>query len=144
MQFGGDLLVHQARHDEAHDFAFAGGQRVVCAAQRGDRLLGRQALAVTAQGIGNGVEHVLVAKRLGEEIHRAGLHGLDRHGDVTMTGHEHDGHAHAAFLELFLEGKAALAAQPDVEDQAAGHVLLGEGEEVLRRFERLNAQADRT
>jgi hypothetical protein len=49
----------------------------------------------------------------------------------------------AAPGEFLLKRQAALATQPDVEDQAAGPVVLRKSEELLRRREGLDAQADR-
>ncbi len=40
--------------------------------------------------VDNGVQHVLVAKRLGQEVDRSGLHGPHRHRDVAVAGHEDD------------------------------------------------------
>ena len=35
-----------------------------------------------------GIEHVLITKRLGQEIDRSSLHGPDGHRNVAMAGHE--------------------------------------------------------
>jgi|GraSoi_2013_20cm_1033751.scaffolds.fasta_scaffold45452_1 hypothetical protein len=36
------------------------------------------------------VDHVLIAKRLWQEVDRTGLHSPHRHRDVAMSGRRHD------------------------------------------------------
>ncbi|MNE79954.1 hypothetical protein D3C80_1764850 [compost metagenome] len=61
-----------------------------------------------------------------------------------MPGHEYDRHVHSALLDLLLKGEAAFATQPDIENQATRRVVLREGKKILRRFECLHMQANRT
>jgi len=46
--------------------------------------------AVTINRLLNSVEQLLITKRFREKVHRAGLQGLHRHWNVTMSGDEHD------------------------------------------------------
>ncbi|MCY1383754.1 hypothetical protein D9M69_719100 [compost metagenome] len=65
IQFGGDLLVHQARHDEAHDFAFASRKRLIGGAQRSQGVFCRNARTILGQSGCDRVQHVLIAEGLG-------------------------------------------------------------------------------
>ena len=70
----------------------------------------------------NRIQHILIAKRLGQKIDCSSLHGFDRHGDVAMAGHEYDGDVNGGFGQLGLEVEAAQPGQSDVEHQTARHV----------------------
>src|SRR5213080_3573079 len=46
--------------------------------------------AIVVERRGDRMQHVLIAKRLGQKIDRAGFHGLDGHGYIAVAGHEYD------------------------------------------------------
>ena len=83
----------------------------------------------------NGVEQVLIAKRLGQEFDRAGLHGAHRHRDVAVPGDEDDREVEPRLRDFALEIEPAQARHADVEHQAAGRVGPLEAQEFLRRGE---------
>ena len=89
-QLGGDLLVEQTGHDPRQDVPLAWGEGRVAAAQLGPLRAVRAHRPVALDRAADGVEEVLLAERLRQELHGAGLHGLDRHGDVAMPGEEDD------------------------------------------------------
>jgi len=64
-------------------------------------------VAIALKRRGDRIQHVLIAKRLGQKIDRAGFHGLDRHGDVAVAGHEYDRNSDVRLGELGLEIEAA-------------------------------------
>src|SRR4051794_10522342 len=130
IHLGGDLLVHQASYDEPHNFSFARCERVVRTTERRHRLFGGETLTVARQRFGDGIQHLLVAKRLRKKIDCPRFHGLDCHRNVTMPGHEYDRHAHTSLRYLLLQGKAIFAAQPDIENQATARAVLRESEKV--------------
>jgi hypothetical protein len=139
---GGDLLVHQAGGDMAHHLALARRQGLVLGA---DVALGRgfgTVLGIALERRRHGIEHVLVAKRLGEEIDRAGLHGAHRHRNVAVAGHEDDWIADALADELALQIEPAHAGKADVQHDAAGAVGQRAAEQFGRRAEQARLEAD--
>jgi len=85
-----DLFVQQAAHHERHDLTLALRQQFVPPSQLGQIRPPTSCGPVTINRLPNGVEQLLVTKRFREEVHRAGLQGLHRHWNVTMSGDEHD------------------------------------------------------
>ena len=68
-----------------------GDRRRKALAHAGGGLLAARAASRSASmARRHGVEHVLVAERLGQEVDGAGLHGAHRHRDVAVAGHEDD------------------------------------------------------
>ena len=45
-------------------------------------------LAISLDRLPDSAQKVLLAKRLGQKLHSAGLHGAHRHGDVGLAGDE--------------------------------------------------------
>jgi hypothetical protein len=121
-EFAGDLLVHQPGGDHAHHLTFALGQGFEARAQFRELLLVFSPVAVALERGGDRVQHVLIAKRLGEKIDRACFHSLDRHGDIAVAGHEYDRNAHVRFGELGLEIEPAHPRQSDIQHEAARHI----------------------
>ena len=143
-QFAGDLLVHQAGGDEAHHLAFALGQAVEACSYVRQALLVLSPAAIAFDRRGDRVQHVLIAEGLGQEIDRAGFHGLDRHGDVAVPGHEYDGNMDVRLGELALEIEPAHPRQSDVEHEAACHFGKLAAQKVRGRAERLDPETDRS
>src|SRR5262249_8852666 len=102
-QFAGDLLVHQASSDEPHHLAFTLGQAVEACPHVRQALLVISPAAIALDRRGDRVQHVLIAEGLGQKIDGAGFHGLDRHGDIAVAGHEYDGNVDVRLGELGLE-----------------------------------------
>src|SRR5262249_4808311 len=88
----------------------------------------------------NGIQKILIAKRLGEEIDSAGLHGPYRHGYISMSRNEHDRNANIRLRQLGLEVETAQSRQPDVEYKAAWNIRTLALQEFLRRCEYLDPQ----
>src|SRR5262249_24894351 len=65
------------------------------------------------------INHLLVAERLGQEINRSSLHGLDAHWNVTVSSDEDHGDVDAPAAELGLQIEAAQSRQSDVQYEAA-------------------------
>src|SRR5207342_2214262 len=85
------LLVHLACGDEGHDLALARSQRCKTFSD-----LVRFPVLVPARAIlldrnADRVQYVLVAKGLGQEVDRAGLHSAYGHGNVAVPRDEHTG-----------------------------------------------------
>jgi hypothetical protein len=60
-----------------------------------------------------------------------------------MSGHENDGHAHAAVDDFLVKSDSAFSTEPDIENQATGPGGRGKLEKFLRGFKSLDAQANR-
>src|SRR5260370_34786764 len=69
--------------------------------------------AIALERRGDRMQHVLIAKRLGQKIDRAGFHGLDGHGYIAVAGHEYDRNMDIRLGELGLEIEPAYSRQSD-------------------------------
>jgi hypothetical protein len=59
-------------------------------------------LAVFCQAVLNRGKQILIAKRLGQKLHRAGFHRPHRHRNITVAGDENDRQLHAGLGESIL------------------------------------------
>src|SRR5215204_1814786 len=98
--------------------------------------------AAAFNGLPDGALQHVIAERLGQELHRAGLHRLDRGRHVAVAGDEYDRHL-CPIDDPLLEIDAAEIGQRHVEDEAAWTADAGTLEEVLRRREGLWLPAGR-
>jgi hypothetical protein len=138
-----DLLVEQARDDAGHDVPLARGQRVVPAAQLRDLPPGLAAGSIQLHRLANRLEQILLAKRLGQELDRARLHGPDRHGNVAVPGEEDDRQGRVGAGQLALQIEPAEPGEPHVEHDAARRVGSRAAQEGLGARENLDAQPHR-
>src|SRR5215831_14597799 len=86
-EFASDLLVHQAGGHESHHLQLARGQSLKMRPKIRELPLGRSPSTVAPERGHHGIEHVLIAERLDQEIHGSSLHGPDRHWNVAVGGH---------------------------------------------------------
>src|SRR5262249_11372525 len=100
-------------------------------------------VAIPLERRGDRIQHVLIAKRLGQKIDRAGFHGLDRHGNVAVAGHEYDRNSDARLGELSLKIEPAQPRQSDIEYEAACHIGKLASQQVRGRAECLHPKVDR-
>src|SRR5437588_2816911 len=136
-QFGRYLLVHEPGRHQPHHLPLARAQRLMEAFQSRFRLLLLAPEPVAVDRCSDRVQHVLITKRLGQEIDGPRLHGLYRHGYVAMSGHEDDWNMNIYLGELALEIQAALSRQPDIKYEAARNVRQLALEQFARRAEDL-------
>ena len=61
-------------------------------------------------------------ERLGEELDGPRLHGSYRHRDVAMRSDENDRNLNIGLGQLALETEPTDSRQPDIQDEATGHV----------------------
>ena len=118
-EVAGDLLVHLAGRDEQHHFLLARRKRFEALFQLQIVVLDDPSLSIALDGGQDGIEHVLIAKRLGKEIDGAMLHGVDRHRNVSVSGHHHHRNSDADLDQPGLKLEAVHIGQSDVEDDAA-------------------------
>ena len=85
---GGDLLVEKAGNYQWQHFALPRGQPFKALPQRGDFVLLLASGCVPLQGEVNRVQQILIAEWFGQELDGSGLHGPDRHWDVTVAGNK--------------------------------------------------------
>src|ERR1700730_2039508 len=89
-QIAGYLLVHLAGRDQQHYLLFAGRQRFKPLVHLRNIVVSFPPLSIAFDGGHHGVKHVLIAKWLGKKVHRAPLHGSNRHGNVAISSHHHN------------------------------------------------------
>src|ERR1700722_3537726 len=131
LEFGCDLLAHQPARDESHNFALARGQQLEMRLQLGDHMLMLAALLITLDRSCDGIQKILVAKRLSKEVDGASFHGPHRHGNVAMPRDEHDGSPDVRLRQLGLEIETAQSWKANIEYQAARHVRALATQELL-------------
>src|SRR5579864_6325122 len=90
----------------------------------------------------NSVKHILLAKRLGQELNRSGSYRLHRHRNVAMPGNEDDRNGDSGVSQFGLKIKSAQSWQSNVEHQATGDIGKLVLQEIRCRFERLDLQVD--
>src|ERR1700722_3481952 len=127
----GNLLAEAAARDLNHDLAFPGAQRAKACLELGQCLLALPTRTIASEADLNGVEEVLIAKRLGQELDGAALHRLHRHRDIAVPGDEDNRELSVRRRQLALKIKTALVRQSDVEDQT-GRASRRTGFEKLR------------
>ena len=143
-EFSRYLFIHQARRDKRHDLPFARRERLEQPAEFGKRLFAIASLPVPFDRLRNGIEHVLMAKRLRQEIDRSCFHSPHRHGDVSVARYHDNGDVNIRSNQLSLEVEAAHSGQPDVEHNTTrrrGELVL---QEFRRRAEQSGLKADRS
>src|SRR3979490_340640 len=140
-KLGRYLLIHEAGSDQSEHFPLAGGQGLEKHLQIQDDLLGLTPAAVPFDRGYHGIQHVLVTKWFGQEIHRSTLHGLDGHRNIAMAGHENDWNVNVRLGQFSLKVEAAQSGKPDVEHQTAGNVRQLALQHVGGRTEYLNPKA---
>jgi len=138
------LLIHQPRGDKRHDLPFARRELLEQSPQLGKRLFAVASFAVPFDRLCDGVEHVLMAKRLCQEIDRSCFHSPDGHRDVSMTRYHDNGDMNVRIGQLSLEVETAHSGQPDVEHKAAWRVRELLLQEFRRRAEPSWLKADRS
>src|SRR5206468_2794538 len=130
-QLPGDLLVEKPGDGGGHHIPLAWGQRVIPATNLGELqpLCARH--AITIDRVANGVEEVLLAKRLGKKLDGTRLHGADRHGNVAVPGEEDDGQRHVRVGKFLLKVEAAQPGEADVEHETSWSMPLRAAQERL-------------
>src|SRR5229473_399083 len=92
-------------------------------------------------GVPDGRQQYVVAKRLREEFGGPRLHCLNRHRHVAVTRDENDRHVSALNSDALLQIEAVEARHAHIEHQAARRNGPWTGEEFLRRREYLRLPA---
>ena len=126
-----------------HHVPLARGQRVVTATELGNLVALRSSGAIAIDGTPKGVEEILLAKRLGQELDRAGFHRANRHGNVAVTREKDDRQRCVRVGKLSLEIEPALPREAHVEDEATRSIPSGRTEERLSRREHFDGHPDR-
>ena len=121
----------------AADLAEAIGSRGVSVPKQAGRLGNRVFRVATGAVLCDSkldrFQQILIAKRLGEELDRAALHGSNRHRDIGVAADEDNRQAQICLGQLLLKLEPALPGQPDVENQAPGELGRVAIEEFLDR-----------
>src|ERR1700737_3404023 len=114
------LFVHEAGSDQSQNLPLAGGQGLKKGLQVRDDLADFAPLPVPFNRRHHRIQHVLIAKRLGQEIDSSALHGPDGHRNIAMAGHEDDWNVNVRLGQLALKIQAVFSGQPDANPTPAG------------------------
>src|ERR1700721_2010248 len=87
-KFGCYLFVHEAGGYQSQNLPLAGGQGLKQRLQVDDYLVRLAPLSIPLDRRHYGIEHVLIAKWLSQEIDCSSLHDPNGHRNVAMAGHE--------------------------------------------------------
>src|SRR6266446_7988902 len=133
-QLKSDLLIEHSRNYQGHNLTLACSQSRVALSQFGKvtLLLARHTVAI--QSLADRIQQVLILERLGQELHGTGLHGSHRHGDISVTGDENDGHLDSGVTQLALKVQTIDARKTHVQDKAAWSVRLLVAQKFFRRL----------
>src|ERR1700759_3527255 len=127
-----------------HDFTLPWTQRVKTSPEVGQSILFLAPNPIAREAKLNAVEEVLIPEGFCEELDRAALHRLHRHGDVAVPGDEDDGKFPVRCGKFALKIKTALLRQSHVEDQARGPIRRIRLEKIGDGREKLSFQSDRS
>src|SRR4029077_10697929 len=132
-----NLFAKAAVRDLNHDLALPGAQRLEAFPEGGQSFFILPPSTIAREAELHGVEELLIAERLGQELNGTTLHRLHRHGNIAMACDEDDWDLSVRRSELALKIKAASSRQSDVEHQANGTIRrvgltkLGDGRKQL-------------
>src|SRR3984957_11165623 len=87
-KFGCYLFIHETGRYRSQNLPLAGGQGLKQRLQVRDCLVRLAPLSIPLDRRHYGIEHVLITKRLGQEIDRSSLHSPDGHRNVAVARHE--------------------------------------------------------
>src|SRR6202030_417947 len=137
-QFRGDLFIEHSRNDTRRHFALTRRKKYVTRTQPRQLSLQVARSAIAPNRLLDGVEQILLAKRLGKKPDRTGFHRLQRHRDITVTRNEDDRNLNAGCDHLPLQIQAAQPGQTHVEQYARGCFRTRVAQKFSSRRERLN------
>src|SRR4029077_13933648 len=112
------LLIEHSRNYQGHNLTLACSQSRVALSQLGklNPLLTRYPVAI--QSLVDRIQQGLVQKRLGQELHGTGFHGLHRHRNISVPGDEDDGNLDTRITQLALKFQAIDARKAHVQNKA--------------------------
>ena len=87
----------------------------------------------------NGVEHILLAIGLGQEVDRTGPHGAHGHGHVAVRGHEYHRNVGAGVMERILQIEATRFRHPHIDDETRWRIWQFGLKEVVDGLVRFSA-----
>jgi hypothetical protein len=141
-EIAGHLLVHFAGCDVQHHFLFARRKSLKTLSQLRDVILDDSPLSVALDGRHDGIEQVLVVKRLWKKIHGAMLRRMHGHRNVPVPGHHRHRHAAPRLGQSFPKFEAVHIRKSDIEDNAAKPLREFCAEEISRRGINLGLKRD--
>src|SRR5262249_51990846 len=112
-----NLFAQAATSNLNHDLALPGAQSSESFPEGNQGLFVFPTHLVARQAELNGVEEILIAERLGQELDGPSFHDLHGHRYVAVSRDEDDRDLPVGRIELALKTKAALAGHSDIENQ---------------------------
>ena len=129
----GDLFIQLSSDYETQDLALSQGQGLIVLAGFGVAGFPMLMIAIPFNPGSDGVEQILISKRFGEELNRAGLHGADRHRNIAVRRDEDYRQDVLSADQLFLQVQSTQPRKPDIADEASGSARPGALQKSLRR-----------
>jgi len=118
-----------------HDFALTRAQFLIARHQLSCVAVFLPPSAIALKGLLNSIQQLLIVERLREELHRAGFHSLNCHGNVAMRGDKDNGSLHARIRQLPLEIEAVQPRKLHIEDKATRTLRGASSQKFLRTSE---------
>jgi hypothetical protein len=78
--------------------------------------------AVAFHGVLNGIQKILIVKRLGEKLDCSGLHYFHRHGHIRVPGDKDDGNIDVRLSHFTLQINATHSRHAHVKKEACGGI----------------------
>src|SRR5271165_7038458 len=143
-QFARNLLVKPTGDNLGHHLPLPRGQCFKTRSQNRHRLLVIETSPVARQANLDCIEEILISEGLGQELDRAALHCLNRHGNVAMARNEDDRKIDAARNQLALQIKPALSGKSNVKHEAGRTAWPAQLMEFIHRSQHSHLKADRS
>src|SRR5271163_1598262 len=137
-EFSRNLFIEHARDKHGDHLLLARSQRVEALLKVGYFFLLFTPGTILLQCDTNSVQQILVADRLGEELHRTSLHGANTHWNVAVAGAKTYGVTNVSCRQLTLNIDATQSRQSDIQYQATGHACRFFAQEGIGRVKALN------
>src|SRR6202451_465802 len=118
-----DLLVEKTRNYQLQHFLLARRESIDSRANSPYFRRTLPQLTVAGNRFLNGVQQILTANRLRQELIRTFFHGAHRHRDVAMTGNEDNRNLNIGRAQLELKIEAAQPRHPYVENKTGWRFL---------------------
>src|SRR5579862_2279692 len=106
-EFRCNLLVKHPRDDEVHYLALANAESFTTMSQFSYLSLVLAQDAISSERSLDRIEEILMSEWLGKKLNGPGLHGLDRHRNVSVSREKNNGNTYSPSFQFVLKIQAA-------------------------------------